>query len=318
MCKELLEEELRLMFPMWKKTHDFKTIVIFETTREYMLEEVSELAISFTLGKGIFLGESNSHAFEDTLDKVKELNGTTNVHQWDLSGGDHIMGDRKARAVVIDAFKLSDDHYLLAARFQVRGDFAPFSGTTPIPVNRQAPTYHYQCMAEAFKRFRPLVAHDEVFLDIAGSKEGGRAYYLLEKGFRVIGVDHEKPAVELERDFKADYLHLDEDVMQMKAKDFTGLPPADWVVGYLKASARDSLDHLIDLLDDNDEACGLMLTITFNEAEDVKFLRQMIEQLKESNFSQVKTGLVPSYKKECFLMGTKDVGTAIRPRPNLS
>ena len=309
--KKLLEEELHLLYPNWKKVIDHELIVIYEVPREYSLEEICELKISFSLGQGHYVGTTNKHGYEETIKGVKELWQCDNVHEWDLITDEQKMGDRKARGVVLDTFKVSEDQFYVGARFQVRGDFAPFAGASPIPMNNHAPTYHYLTLAESFKHFRPLVAHDEIFLDIHGVEQAGRAYYLLEKGFRVVSVDKRDTPTAITRDFKEDYLHLQQDFMEMTAKNFRGLPPLDWAVCRLGSGDQHLLEHLLTIMDDNDESKGLMLTFYLESPKELITIRKMIEMIKETSFSHLKTGQVPSHKSEFSIIATRLIGTGV-------
>lgn len=305
--KQYLIQEVEQLFPNWQLERDFDHIVTFTVPREYSLEEICELPLSFALGKGKFISEGDEKSID--LSQVLKDWETENIHHWDTSGVKLKMGDRKTRGHVIDCFHLGQGRVLVGARFQVRGDFAPYAGTSPIPGNEQAPSYDYQCLAESFKRFRPLVAHDEVFLDVNGANEPGRAYFLLEKGFRVIGVGHDKlPELVTSNE---DYLHLYEDFLNLSHKKFRGFPPIDWGVAKLGVHDTNILEHLLDLLLENDESKGLMLTFSIKGIDDLNAIKDIVRLIKETSFSHVRTGQVPSHQEEFSLVATRHVGTSI-------
>lgn len=299
--KSLLDEEIKTSYPTWKKVQELKDLIIFETSRVYSIEEIGDLPISFALGKGKYLGAFSENELSTSLSEIKQVFATENIHQWDLSGNDIKMGDRKRKGPVIDLFKYGQETHV-GVRFQVRGDFAPYNGTSPIPINEKISSCEYQCLAESFKHFRPLVAHDEVFLDIEGH-EGGRTYFLLEKGFRVIGLDKLSVNKIVTSTFKEDYLHIEKDFSEIKAGSFTALPPIEWIVAKVDVSDVYKINKIIKLLEGHDDSRGMMLTLKVTK--DQTDINQTIDLIRNSSFSVIRTGQLPSHKKEFSVLATR-------------
>jgi hypothetical protein len=298
--KALLEKEITELFPSWNKISENHSLIIYETGRAYSIEEIGDLPISFSIGRGKYIDKVSQDLFDSKLEEARQIFSTSNIHRWDLVGDDIQMGDRKARGAVIDCFKDNNDTHI-GIRFQVRGDFAPFIGESPIPLNHNAPSYEYQCLAESFKHFRPLVAHDEIFLDIDGH-EGGRAYYLLEKGFRVIGLDKIPVHKSINDTFTEDYLQIDNDFSEINGKSFKAVPPIDWVVTKINTTEIKKLKKIIKLLESHFESRGMMITVSVSDSSDII---QILDLIRSSSFSVVRTGQLPSHKKEFSIIATR-------------
>lgn len=275
--------------------------LIFETSRDYSIEEIGELNLSFSLGAGKYIGLYQSGEELADLEALKTQHQSDIVHHWDLDGDDIQMGDRKKRGAVIDLFKEGNQRHL-GVRFQVRGDFAPYKGAGPIPQSDKIDHYEYLVMAESFKHFRPLVAQDEIFLDINGH-EGGRSFFLLEKGFRVIGLDPQEVSESIRKHFDDDYLHLPEEFDLIDIAAFRGLPPIDWVVTKIKDNDYKRLYKIMKLLDKHYESKGMMLTV---EVSEVNNLFEFLKIIEDDGFKSIRTGQVPSHKNEVAIMAVRD------------
>jgi len=296
----LLQEEVSLKFPNWEEVSSGHGLLIFKTLREYSLEELSECELTFALGFGRSLLTSYATDLDSHLKKYLDQFKTSITHYWDLCGDDITMGDRKTRGPVLDVFK-ENDQYHIGVRFQLRGDFAPFKGSGPLPKSTKVDDDQYQVLAESFKHFRPLVAHDEIFLNIKGSA-GGRACYLLEKGFRVIGLGLDDIVPQVKQHLDEDYLHIFKDLSEINASTFVGLPPIDWIVAQVRDDETSSLRKMIKILDKHFESRGLLLTI---EVTSLKNAMNFIELIKAEDFETLRTGQLPSHKREFSLLAVK-------------
>lgn len=296
-----LENEVKALYPNWNLQSSGHCFLVYETSRDYSIEEIGDLGLSFSLGAGKYIGlyqEGDEAAYVESLKSQYECEI---IHRWDLDGDDIEMGDRKKRGAVIDLFKEGSQRHL-GVRFQVRGDFAPYKGNGPLPQSDKIDHYEYLVMAESFKHFRPLVAQDEIFLDINGH-EGGRSFFLLEKGFRVIGLDPQEVSDSIKKYFDDDYLHLAEEFDFIDIAAFPGLPPIDWVVTKIKDNDYKRLHKIMKLLDKHYESKGMMLTV---EVSQVNQLFDFLKMIEDGGYKSIKTGQVPSHKNEVAVIAVRE------------
>ncbi len=301
-----LKEEFAEYYPSWhfkSGAHGFAT---FTLDREYGLEEFRSFNTTFALAKGILLHQGNLAEMEAKLEEVQETYKAITLHRWDLMAEEGKMGDRKNRGVVIDFIRYDEDQFALGVRYQIRGDFAPYSGISPIPMPERSPSKAYQKLGEAFKHFRPLVAHDDVFLDI-GCSPGGSSYYLLKRGYRVIGVDLLDIDPKVREDFPEGFLFLKQSFSELKTKHLRGLPPVNWIIFDVDCEPIEALTSLLKMMDKLDECDGLIMTIKLDRGFTLKDLGTLETMAKNHAYGVIRKGLLPSHEKEfCLVLQKTD------------
>jgi 23S rRNA C2498 (ribose-2'-O)-methylase RlmM len=299
-----LKEEVQTYYPNWNFNQGARGFVTYRLDREYELQEIYEKTITFSLVKGILIEKGDKSYIESLIPETQKKYNTHTIHRWDLVEETGEMGDRKTRGPVIDVIRIDSESYALGVRQQVRGDFAPYTGLSPIPREERAPSLAYHKIGEAFKRFRPLVGYEEVFLDI-GCSPGGSAYFLLKSGFRVIGVDTAPLSEEVKEDFSEGFLFLNTDFNNLKTKHLRGLPPVNWIVFDVDTASKVALASLLKLMNKLDECVGLIMTVKLELGFDIHDIRELEEMAKENGYSEIRKSILPSHDKEFCLFITK-------------
>lgn len=299
-----LKEELAENYPSWKFNKGSHGFVTYRLDKEYGIEELHEEPVAFCLVKGVFYDRGPRDLIESQIEKLKKDYGTEVVHRWDLVEETGEMGDRKSRGAVIDVMRVGDDEFVLGVRYQVRGDFAPFSGSTPLPTEERAPSNAYYKLGEAFKRFRPHVGHEEVFLDI-GCAPGGSTYYLMKKGFRVIGVDPKGVEPVVTEDFPEGFLPINSDFFELKAKNLKGLPPVNWIVFDVDTPSAPALERLLKFVDKLEECMGIIFTVKLDHEFSLDQLKEMKSFAEDYGFLDIRESILPSHDRELCLYMTK-------------
>jgi hypothetical protein len=304
-CVVLLKEELQKRYPTWNYKLGHHHFFTYTTDKAASLEDIHDLPIIFKLASGQLLQTGSFETIEKEAQLAQEKYQAQTIHRWDLVEEDGIMGDRKVRGPVIDIIRFTEGEYALGVRLQIRGDFAPFKGSSPIPCPDINMKHGYQKIGEAFKHFRPHVGHDEVFLDI-GCAPGGCAYYLLEHGYRVIGVDVTDVDTDLKEKFKEGFLHLREPINEINVKHLKGLPPIDWVVSDIDLAGREVLPLLAKLISKLDECQGLFFHVRVDDSFELAELENIKKTIQDIGFGHIKTSLLPSDGKEFCLFAKKE------------
>ncbi|MBC99492.1 MAG: hypothetical protein CME63_17240 [Halobacteriovoraceae bacterium] len=304
-CNSLLKEEIQARYPSWKFNFGHHNFLCYETDRTRDFEEIHDLPLILKIGAGKLLYAGDEAGLEEAVEKARLDYDIVSTHFWDLVEEEGKMGDRKVRGLVLDIIHYNDQQFSLGLRLQVRGDFAPYKGSSPIPCPDIKMKHGYQKMGEAFKHFRPHVGHEEVFLDI-GCAPGGAAYYLLEHGYRVIGVDINDVDNELRDTFKEGFLHLKQPADEINVKHLKGLPPIDWVVSDLDLSWGDVVPFLSKLISKLDDCLGLFFHIRMDDHFSFSDLEKIENEIKDAGYSEMRFGLLPSHSKEFCLFAKKD------------
>lgn len=299
-----LKEEIAQNYPAWNFNKGAHGFVTYRLEREYGLEELHEEPVAFCLVKGVSLERGTRSFIEGHIESVKKDYQTEVVHQWDLVEETGVMGDRKVRGPVIDMIRVGDDEYVLGVRFQVRGDFAPFNGSTPIPPEDRTPSDAYYKLGEAFKRFRPHVAHEEVFLDI-GCAPGGSTYYLLKKGFRVIGVDPKSVSPKVTEDFPEGFLPINSSFFDLRPKHLKGLPPVNWVTFDVDTPSVSAMESLLKFVDKLEECMGIIFTVKLDQDFSLAHLKDLQTLAEDHGFLDIRQSILPSHDRELCLFLTK-------------
>lgn len=264
------------------------------------------MTVTFSLVKGSLIDKGDKSYIESLIDETQKKYGCHTIHHWDLVEESGEMGDRKTRGPVIDIIRIDSEVYALGVRQQVRGDFAPYNGLSPIPSEPRAPSLSYQKLGECFKCFRPLVGHEEVFLDI-GCAPGGSTYFLLKNGFRVIGVDPKPVNNEVREDFPEGFLFLNTNYAKLKTKHLRGLPLINWIVFDVDTSAKGALPNLLKLMSKLEECVGLIMTVKLEQDFSIYDIVELEEMAKNSGYSEIRKSILPSHDKEfCFFITKVD------------
>jgi len=300
----LLKEEMATLLPNWRFNLGLHGFLTYRSEVTYTPQELREKDITFCLIKGMSLFKGTKNELDQKVDHFKEVYKPHTTHHWDLVEEKGIMGDRKERGLVFDYMRIAEDDYVLGVRYQVRGDFAPFTGSSPIPMPSSSPSKAYQKLGEAFKHFRPLVGHEEVFLDI-GCAPGGSTFYLMEKGFRVIGVDPTPIDPIVREKFPEGFLQLIQSFSELRKKHLSGLPPVSWIVFDIDLPILESLPTLLKLTGKLDFVVGLIITVKMSKETSFQVVEEIDALLKDADFSEIRKGQLPSHDKEYCIVANK-------------
>lgn len=295
-----LKEEVRSHQPNWRYLEGHHSVSFYQADGDIDLKELHECRPALALLQGKVLGKGSKAEIEERVEAWKHEHNAVTIHYWDTIDESGKMGDRKIKGPVLDIFHIEKDLYFAGLRIQIRGDFAPFKGSSPLPKEKKAPTIAYYKVGEAFKHFRPLISRDEVFLDI-GCAPGGSTYYLLKKGLRVIGVDSLEMDPIIATDFPDKFLMLNRDYKDLKPKHFKGLPPIHWLVFDVDDNGIEALESLLPLMENLKECMGIFMNVRVTKDFQIKDLDQMRKMGNEHGFPISRASVLPSLDKEVCL-----------------
>jgi len=302
----LLKEEIQYFYPKWRFHWGEGGFVLFRTEKDFDLKKLQKLPITFSLCRGkLLLTGKKSEVKKEVKSALKKYDAHC-VHYWDLIDETGEMGDRKTRGNVIDLIRYGNDMYALGVRFQVRGDFAPFNGASPIPKAKNSPSKGYYKVAEAFKHFRPLVGHDEVFLDV-GCSPGGSSYFLLKKGYRVIGVDPKPLDKIVYKDFPEGVIQLNQPFSKLKAKSLKGLPPVSWILFDVDLPPLEALPKILKLMNKLEDCVGLIMMVKCGKTFSPSQFKELDKVILDYGPFELKKSVLPSLDKEfCLILSRTD------------
>lgn len=202
-----------------------------------------------------------------------------------------------------------DDFHVFLGRHIHSDRLLPQPGNLPLlTVPEAAPSRAWLKLEEAILRFKPVVQSGWQALEI-GCAPGGATTALLDRGFRVTGIDPQfmTEAVSLNPNFS----HIRKPARYITKEDLAGINP-DWIVMDMSIPPKDALGELSHVLGLLREIHGKklairrgFLTLKLNDwkyASDIPFY---IKRLGQLGFENLKASQLANNRQEFFVFSGK-------------
>lgn len=211
-------------------------------------------------------------------------------------------------ALVYDLIWVDDFHVFLG-RHLSSPDILPFPGNLcGLPLPPHAPSRAWLKLEEAILRFRPVVQPGWQALEI-GCAPGGATTALLDRGFRVVGIDPQYMAETVAGN--PNFRHIRKPARYTTREDLTGVNP-DWIVMDMSIPPKDALgelSHVIGLLRDlHGKKLALrrgFLTLKLNDWKYASEVSFHIKRLSQLGFEALKPIQLASNRQEFFVYSGK-------------
>ncbi len=211
-------------------------------------------------------------------------------------------------ALVYDLIWVDDFHVFLG-RHVSSPDILPFPGNLcGLPLPPHAPSRAWLKLEEAILRFRPVVQPGWQALEI-GCAPGGATTALLDRGFRVVGIDPQFMAETVAAN--PDFRHIRKPARYATREDLAGVNP-DWIVMDMSIPPRDALgelSHVLGILRDS-QGKDLALrrgffTLKLNDWKYASEVSFYIKRLTQFGFEGLKPIQLASNRQEFFVYSGK-------------
>ena len=189
--------------------------------------------------------------------------------------------------------------------------FGQLSSTLP----KDAPSRAYLKMAQTFDRLRLKKIQDpQTFLEI-GCAPGGVAYFLLEEGHFLLGIDTGEMDQKLLNSPMADRLKvIRRPVQEVRKSDLEkslhrlSVPSFEWLANDLNLPIPMAFNEALRISQYSLDLWGLLITLKTPSIESLPQLMTAIKKisLPERDFYYVQALHLPAHKKECLLVALKE------------
>ncbi|MBI2521470.1 MAG: hypothetical protein HYV97_13715 [Bdellovibrio sp.] len=189
--------------------------------------------------------------------------------------------------------------------------FGKFTSTIP----KEAPSRAYLKMAQTFDRLRLKKIQDpQTFLEI-GCAPGGVAYFLLQEGHFVLGIDSGEMEQKLLNSPMADRLKMiRRPVQEVRKNDIEkslqrlSVPNFEWLANDLNLPIPMAFNEAMRISQYSQDLWGLLVTLKTPSIESLPQLMTAIKKMSESerDFYYVQALHLPAHKKECLLIALKE------------
>jgi len=314
--ESFLKEEIRIFHPELTLSYSRKGFITFKNKgTPYDLEGLLQFKVTFATRMGICLGKSNPDLLLESVTKSLaefgvEINKCT-IHSFSLNT-DFCLESEKIfekkvneyspiNKTVIDVIALSDKEVWYGIH-KVGKQTSHFPNSNPgIEIPKESPSRAYLKIAEAFESFNLNCDKSDQWLDF-GSSPGGASYFLLDKGFRVFGIDPAQTSSVVSN--HPNYSHLSTPVQDLSQEE---LPEGiRWVNVELNLNPKQSIKEVLRLCKKyNFTLKGILLTIQIIKIDHVKNIKNFENHFYEWGFKEVVSCQLPSHKKEYVVFAKK-------------
>lgn len=187
--EKLLKEEVELKYPELKPSYSRPGFITFKNTDETKaLTTKTRLDLVFARIHGLSLGKCNK---EELSEKIEKLSEGRIVHKYSPDGTICEGDIPKIGNEVLDIVCISENEFWLGVHTHDRYMWTIPGGKPEITKPENAPSRAYLKIEEAFMWTGHIYKKEEVAIEL-GSAPGGASFALLERGFKVYGVDTAK------------------------------------------------------------------------------------------------------------------------------
>lgn len=293
--EKMLKEEISLKYPELSFAYSRPGYLTFKDNSG-KIDLESQLDLVFARSWGISLGKIAEEKIEDEIKKYPHAI----VHRFSLVSGESSGKTAEMGDTVLDVMEVKEGEFWMGLR-KIRENSWRYPGADPrLSLPEEAPSRAYLKIAEAllWTDYRPEERENVLEL---GSSPGGASYAMVERGFRVYGVDNALMSETLLSNPMFTHIKkpmqtvLDSEIprpCQLLVSDVNVLPSL--ILGQLKKfmSLRPGIH-------------SVYYTLKIGDKISVKEVLSHIETFKTFGFKDVRATQLPSNRSEILLYGRK-------------
>ncbi|WP_047396365.1 SAM-dependent methyltransferase [Cetobacterium sp. ZOR0034] len=290
-----LKEEVALKYPELSFAYSRPGYITFKDNSG-KLNIDSKLNLVFARAYGISLGRTNPENLEEEISKYKaDVTHRFSLISDEKSGETANLGD-----TILDVIEVKDGEFWLGMR-KVYADSWRVIGANPnLILPEAAPSRAYLKIAEALIWTNYEYRGEESVLEL-GSAPGGASYAMLERGFKVYGVDNALMDEDLLKN--PNFKHIKEPMQKVQDNDVPR--PCHLLVSDVNVLPSLILSQLKRFMSIRPGIHTVFYTLKIGDKISVKEVLKHIDTFKTFGFKEVRATQLPSNKSEIMLYGKK-------------
>lgn len=286
-AQSLFKEEVSLRYPQLRLSYNKKGFYTFKSETEVDFYPLFCRVSGEMIGKYRLSDLCFSRAWvwkiSDDLQIPQHLQELTERSSFKI-------GEKVTLIIMVSSEDFWVGEYTLNSQhFQTPGEVSSI-------LEKDVPSRAYYKLAEVFESFDLVFDDFETVLEL-GSAPGGASVFLLDQGFKVIGVDPAEMDPEILR--SKSFKHLKRAFETLDEKDFH--ENVDWIISDINLPPQVVLNQVHRLLKFLNPR-GIILTLKINEDKHLLQLDNFVLSFKKVGFKKVKLKYLPSHRKEITLI----------------
>lgn len=290
-----LKEEVALKYPELSFAYSRPGYITFkDNSGKFNID--SKLNLVFARAYGISLGRVKPENLEEEVSKYKaDVTHRFSLVSGEVSGETANLGD-----TILDIIEVKDGEFWLGMR-KVYPESWRISGANPnLELPEAAPSRAYLKIAEALIWTNYEYRGEESVLEL-GSAPGGASYAMLERGFKVFGVDNALMDEDLLKN--PNFKHIKEPMQKVQDADVPR--PCHLLVSDVNVLPSLILSQLKRFMSIRPGIHTVFYTLKIGDKISVKEVLKHIDTFKTFGFNEVRATQLPSNKSEIMLYGRK-------------
>lgn len=293
--EKLLKEEIAIKYPKLSFAYSRPGYVTFKDTTG-TLNLNSKLNLVFARAYGISLGKVDKNNLENEIKKYS----INKIHRFSFISGESSGENANTEDTVLDILEVKEGEYWLGMRIIHKYSWHIPGANPNIILPEDAPSRAYLKIAEALIWTNYNSKKNEIVLEL-GSAPGGASYALLEKGFKVYGVDN---ALMNESILKNPlFTNIKEPMQRVQDSDIP--KPCHLLVSDVNVLPSLILGQLKRFISIRPSIHTVYYTLKIGDKISVKEILKHIETFKTFGFTEVHATQLPSNRSEILLYGKK-------------
>ncbi|MGL5000412.1 MAG: SAM-dependent methyltransferase [Cetobacterium sp.] len=293
--EKALKEEVALKYPDLSFAYSRPGYITFKDNGGKFNMD-SKFNLIFARACGISLGRTNSEKLEAEVSK----HSADVTHRFSLVTGETSGEVAQIGQTILDVVEVKEGEFWIGMRTAHPYSWKMAGVNPKVVLPEASPSRAYLKMTEALLWTDYKFRGEETVLEL-GSAPGGTSYSLLEKGFKVFGVDN---AIMNESILNNPmFKHLKEPMQKIQDADIPR--PCHILVSDVNVLPSLSLSQVKRFMDMRPGIHTVFYTLEIGSKISIAEVLKSIDSFKRFGFKEVRATQLPSNKSEVLLYGTK-------------
>lgn len=293
--EKLLKEEVAIKYPELSFAYSRPGYITFKDNSE-TLNFNSKLNLVFARAYGISLGKVDKSNLENEIKKYS----IDKIHKFSFVNGESSGEYANIGDTILDVLEVKEGEYWLGMRKAHKCSWLIPGANPNLVLPKSAPSRAYLKIAEALIWSNYNCDKNEIVLEL-GSAPGGASYAMIERGFRVYGVDNALMNEDLLKNPM--FTHIKEPMQKVQDSDIPR--PCHLLVSDVNVLPSLILGQLKRFMSIRPSIHTVYYTLKIGDKISVKEVLKHIDTFKTFGFTEVKATQLPSNKSEVLLYGKK-------------